>query len=98
MSSYALCFILGRFFAQKRVDKWVEIAYNKYATTLFSKLGNNTKFYKSVAKDIIVVGLYLLSCLQESFVTDCGRVVADLRERYILRCRSRKGAASFLYN
>ena len=71
VSSYALCFILGRFFAQKRVDKWVEIAYNKYATTLFSKLGNNTKFYKSVAKDIIVVGLYLLSCLQIHWSNNC---------------------------
>ena len=59
-------------------------------------MGNNTKLYKSVAKDIIVVGLYLLSCLQESFVTDCGRVVADLRERYILRCRSRKRRHLFL--
>ena len=82
--------LFGHFFVWKRVDKRVDIAYNKYATTLFSKLGNNTKFYKSVAKDIIVVGLYLLSCLQESFVTDCERVVADLRERYILWCRSRK--------
>ena len=44
-----------------------------------------------------MVGLYLLSCLQESFVTDCGRVVAGLRERYILRCRSRKGRI-FLLN
>ncbi len=78
---------LRKNFLSKVIDKILEKGYNNYATTLFSAMGNNTKFYKLVAKDIIVVGLYLLSCLQESFVTDCGRVVADLRERYILRCR-----------
>ena len=36
--------------------------------------------------DIIVVGLYLLSCLQIHWSNNCvsERVVANLRERYIL--------------
>lgn len=29
-------------------DKGIDIAYNKYATTLFFIMGDNTKLYKSV--------------------------------------------------
>ena len=59
-------------------------------------MGINHNFIVFAVLDIIKVGLYLLSRLQNPSRQIVDKVVADLRERYILWCRSRKRAASFL--
>ena len=54
----------------------------------YRKMESTILFF--VFTDIIQVELYLLSRLQNPSRQIVDKVVADLRERYILRCRSRK--------
>ena len=77
------------------LDKLKRIAYNNYCDNLILLIGINHNFIVFAVLDIIKVGLCLLSRLQNPSRQIVDKVVADLRERYILRCRSRKRAASF---
>ena len=82
--------MLFSFFNEESIDKLGKIAYNTYCDNLILLMGINHNFILFAVLDIIKVGLYLLSRLQNPSWQIVDKVVADLRERYILRCRSRK--------
>ena len=73
------------------LDKLKRIAYNNYCDNLILLMGINHNFIVFAVLDIIKVGLYLLSRLQNPSRQIVDKVVADLRERYILRCRVSDG-------
>ena len=78
------------------LDKLKRIAYNNYCDNLILLMGINHNFIVFAVLDIIKVGLYLLSRLQNPSRQIVDKVVADLRERYILWCRSRKERHLFI--
>ena len=77
------------------LDKLKRIAYNNYCDNLILLMGINHNFIVFAVLDIIKVGLYLLSRLQNPSRQIVDKVVADLRERYILRMPFSKEGGTF---